>query len=127
MFNSNIDKDGKRYRFAPVMVLNRVYKQNRALYDEILSDTNIKETKDKVKASVILLSGCADSQLSQDGTFNGLFTSNLLKAWNNGSFTGSYPSFHKMIVRQMPPDQTPNYFREGKYNSVFAKGTPFTI
>lgn len=127
MFNSNIDKDGKRYRFAPSMILNRVYKQNRALYDEILSNSNIKETKDKVKASVILISGCADSQLSLDGTFNGLFTSNLLKVWNNGSFTGPYQSFHKKIVRQMPPDQTPNYFREGKYNSVFAKGIPFTI
>jgi hypothetical protein len=38
------------------------------------------------KATILLLSGCQDNQLSHDGAFNGLFTSQLLKVWKNGLF-----------------------------------------
>jgi len=57
-----------------------------------------------------LISGCQDNQYSSDGTFNSLFTANLLAAWNNGHFKRNYKSFHKAIIKRMPPDQTPNYY-----------------
>jgi metacaspase-1 len=80
-----------------------------------------------VRASVILISGCQDNQLSADGNFNGLFTGNLLRVWNNGEFKGDYRRFHKAIKRNMPPDQTPNYFRVGPLDLNFEKQPPFTV
>ena len=127
MLNSNIDKNGRRYRFAPTAILNKVYRQNKELYDTILSNRKIKETKDKVKSSVLLISGCQDNQLSLDGAFNGLFTGKLLATWDNGSFNGSYIKFHKQIKKQMPPTQTPNYFWTGTYNKLFESEKPFSI
>ena len=78
-FNSNVDKSGIRYRFAPDAILNRTYIKNKSQYDKILSDVNLKEKE--VHASVLLVSGCEDDELSADGPYNGLFTSNVLRVW----------------------------------------------
>ena len=125
--NSNIDNQGKKYRFAPKNVITRTYKHNKTQYNKILANRNLKESEDKVKASVILISGCQDNQYSQDGEFNGLFTSNLLDVWKDGTFNGSYKRFHKTIIGQMPPDQTPNYYLVGTLDKKFEKQIPFTI
>jgi hypothetical protein len=85
---------------------------------------NVKET---VTASVILISGCQDHQLSADGAGNGLFTEKLKDTWQNGGFTGDYPAFHKAIAAKMPVSQTPNYFTVGAVNSVFEEQKPFTV
>ncbi len=125
--NTNVDKNGVKYRFVPDAVLNRVYSRHKGLYDQILSDKNLKESEDKVKASAILISGCQDNQFSQDGTYNGLFTANLLNVWDDGQFKDSYKTFHKRIVSQMPSEQTPNYYVIGKPNLDFEKKIPFKI
>jgi hypothetical protein len=80
-----------------------------------------------VRASTILISGCQDNQLSQDGDFNGLFTASLLRVWNEGHFRGDYRAFHRSIRRSMPPDQTPNFFTTGASNRVFENQTPFAV
>lgn len=116
-----------RYRNMPIEAALRTYRDNKAFYDPILSDAKLKESRDAVKASAILISGCMDNQLSQDGAFNGLFTGTMLRVWNGGKFKGSYRSFRKSIVDRMPPDQTPNYFRVGQLNAAFEKQTPFKI
>jgi hypothetical protein len=117
---------GVRYRFMPPDVALRTYRANRVFYDKILR--NIKRNaEDAVKASVLLISGCQDNQLSADGDFNGLFTSHLLRVWKQGAFKGSYKTFHRAIVRRMPPDQTPNYFRVGRTDPKFEAQRPFTI
>lgn len=36
-----------------------------------------------------------------------MFTQTMLKVWNNGKFTGSYPKSHKAIADWMPPWQSP--------------------
>src|SRR5262249_10563136 len=41
-----------------------------------------------IQASVLLISGCQDNQLSMDGARNGLFTEKLKQVWNSGAFTG---------------------------------------
>ena len=87
----------------------------------------MKDSRDKVKASVLLISGCQDNQLSSDGNFNGLFTAHLLTVWNDGKFKDSYRKFHQAIVKQMPPDQTPNYYRVGSADSKFDALRPFTL
>jgi hypothetical protein len=63
----------------PPEVAVRTYRQNKSFYDPILENPAIRESRDTVKASAILISGCQDNQLSIDGVFNGLFTANLLQ------------------------------------------------
>ena len=116
-----------RYRFMPPDVALRTYRANKSFYDKILRDKKIKDAKEAIKASVLLISGCQDNQLSADGDFNGLFTSQLLRVWKNGAFKGDYRKFHREILRRMPPDQTPNYFRAGLIDKQFEVQTPFTI
>ena len=124
MMNTNTDINKKRYRFAPINIIRKTYRLNKSQYDKILSNPKLKESEDKIKAFVILLSGCQDNQYSQDGEFNGLFTSNLLDVWNNALFDKSYKRFHKAILRQMPPDQTPNYYIMGNINKNFENQIP---
>jgi metacaspase-1 len=51
----------------------------------------------------------------------------MLQVWRDGAFKGNYRRFHRKIVRRMPPNQTPNYFRAGKVSPEFEAETPFTI
>ena len=122
-----IGSSNAKYRFMPSDVALRTYRNNRKFYDAILSDKAIAGAQEKVKASVLLLSGCQDNQFSADGDFNGLFTGQLLKVWKNGNFKGDYKKFHKAIVQSMPPAQTPNYFRAGKTSPKFESQSPFTV
>lgn len=124
---TNVDIKGNVYRFAPDEVLMHTYSLNRQFYDKILSDEKLKESEDRVKASVLLISGCEDNQLSMDGKFNGLFTGTLLKVWKGGSFKKGYRKFHKEILGRMPPDQSPNYYTVGERNRSFERQKPFTI
>lgn len=124
---TNASTDLVKYRNMPPDAALRTYRQNKEFYDEILSRTALKNAQSKVKASVLLISGCQDNQLSSDGDFNGLFTANMLRVWRDGRFKGGYRTFHKKIVDRMPPDQTPNYFRVGTIDPAFEGQKPFTI
>src|SRR4029434_749383 len=96
------DPNQVRYRVMPPEVALRTYKNNRAMYDPILEDPALAKAKEQIKASVLLISGCQDNQLSADGTFNGLFTGKLLRVWQHGAFKGNYQLFHQSLIRQMP-------------------------
>jgi hypothetical protein len=124
---TNASTDLVKYRNMPPDAALRTYRQNKEFYDEILSRPTLKNAQAKVKASVLLISGCQDNQLSSDGDFNGLFTANMLRVWRDGKFKGNYRTFHKKIVDRMPPDQTPNYFRVGINDPTFEAQKPFTI
>jgi hypothetical protein len=120
---SNRDNaSGKRYRFMPSAVALSTYRRHRALYDPIQK----QPPAGAPKATVLLISGCQDNQLSQDGTFNGLFTGTLLKVWKNGAFKGNYQVFREGIVKRMPPDQTPQLFIYGARNAAFEAEKPFS-
>jgi hypothetical protein len=115
-----------RYRAMPREVALRTYRAHRAMYDKLQKSVK-PNAEDAVRASVILISGCQDNQLSQDGDFNGLFTANLLRVWKEGQFQGSYRQFQRAIVRNMPPDQTPNFFITGVQNRSYERQRPFTL
>lgn len=115
-----------QFRAMPVAVGERTYRKHRALYDGIQKDFRDGE-KVAINASVLLISGCQDNQLSADGDRNGLFTETLLKVWKGGSFSGSYTTFHKTIQRRMPPWQSPNLYRAGVRNYHYESEQPFTI
>lgn len=116
-----------RYRNMPLEVAFRTYRLNRAFYDPILDNKATAKAKAAVKASVTLISGCQDNQLSADGAFNGLFTANMLRVWNDGNFSGNYLDFHKAIVKRMPPDQTPNLYCVGTPSPAFNAQKPFMV
>ena len=115
------------YRYAPPEVMLGTYLINKAFYNPILRKP--KKNKSDLKASVRLFSGCQDNQLSQDGTFNGLFTSRMMRVWADGNFKGNYAKFHKSIVKRMSdtPTQTPEHFVIGPKNKSFDAQKPFAI
>lgn len=80
-----------------------------------------------VSATVILISGCQDDQLSMDGSGNGLFTEKLKAAWNDGAFSGNYEDFCNTIRASMPAKQQPNYYVVGASNPTFEGQSPFEI
>jgi hypothetical protein len=115
-----------RYRNMPREVALRTYRAHKAMYDK-LQDAVKGNPEETVRATVLLISGCQDNQLSLDGDFNGLFTANLLRVWKEGQFKGTYRAFHAAINRNMPPDQTPKFFTVGAPSRAFEKQRPFTI
>jgi len=115
-----------RVRAMPTSVARAVQKAHKKLYRGI-QDKHPGAEKAKVKANVLLISGCMDNQLSQDGDRNGLFTGTLKSVWNGGKFKRGYRKFRDVIVSKMPPDQTPNYSLVGALNAKFEAQVPFTI
>ncbi|HSF30419.1 MAG TPA: caspase family protein [Candidatus Tectomicrobia bacterium] len=116
-----------RFKFMPPDFALRTYRQNQGFYEKIIRDPGLKKALGAIKASVLWIFGCQDNQMSADGDFNGVFTAHILKVWKNGAFRGDYRNFHKSLVSQMPPDQTPNFFRLGVINKKFETQRPFTI
>lgn len=117
---------GPRRRAMPRSVGIKVEKAHSALYRAI-QKAHPGSEESKVKASVLLISGCMDNQFSMDGESNGAFTGTLKKVWNGGKFSGNYRKMRDTIVSLMPDTQTPNYFFVGAPNSTFEGQKPFTI
>ena len=113
-------------KLLPEDVQEATYKANLAAYDNIQFQNPLGDAVD-VKASVILLSGCQDSQFSLDGKGNSLFTAAVLKVWRDGKFKGNIKTFHQRIVEQMPPFQVPNLFKVGSRTSQFERNRPWQI
>lgn len=120
-----VDPAVKRYRAMPDEAAQATYLRNRAFYDKI--QKAIPPRPAKPKASVRLISGCMDNQLSQDGTFNGLFTGTMLKVWKDGAFKGTYADFHRAILDRMPSDQSPNHYQVGAANPAYDAQSPFQV
>ncbi len=114
--------DPPKVRQADPAAVAANYASNRSNY--VVSQWTHKAN---VQASVTLISGCQDNQLSSDGDANGLFTQRLKEVWNEGAFSGNYNQFHSAIVAKMPSDQTPNLYRVGLANPAFDAQKPFTI
>ncbi len=137
-----------RSKLMPAAVGMRVYRDHQAFYDKLQADVAKAAGKPVAdpdtalaqvavsgrltalvadfRPSVLLISGCQDNQTSMDGDHNGAFTEQLLKVWNNGSFTGNYAMFHALIRAGLPPTQSPNLFTLGQASQFIAQ-TPFTV
>ncbi len=115
-----------RPRALPLGVVAGTYVAHRDTYDAIQEAYPSGETL-SVAASVLLMSGCQDNQVSMDGAFNGAFTAALLDIWDNGAFQGNYQTFHEAIVASMPESQQSNFFKTGAANQAFEAARPFTI
>ncbi len=115
-----------RYRALPRDVMIATYNQHAELYDGIQKAMPASE-RSEVGATVLLISGCQDHELSLDGFSNGLFTENLLSVWDKGAWDGAYSSFHEAIRSRMPENQQPNFTTVGSPNPDFEQQPPFTI
>ena len=127
---ANSEAHEPAFRFMPPEVAQRTYRKNKDLYDGInhkIRKNGGGENRSKIAASVRLISGCQDNQLSMDGTFNGAFTAALLQVWDNGRFKGNYKKFHKSIQAKLPPSQSPNHMVIGQRNPAFDTQAPFLI
>ena len=115
-----------RYRALPRDVMIATYRAHAELYDAIQQRVPGSEQADP-DATVLLISGCRDDQLSLDGFSNGLFTENLRAVWDDGAWNAGHPQFREAIRARMPATQQPNYLRVGAANPEFEQQTPFTI
>jgi hypothetical protein len=115
--------DWQSSRAMPIDVMRTTYIANKANYDDIAA---ANATKAVVQASVILVSGCQDNQLSMDGPFNGAFTSALLGVYANGGFGGSYYSLAQQVRAKLPMTQSPNYMELGVHDPAFSGGPCFS-
>ncbi len=115
-----------RFRALPPAVQDATYAGHQAVYDDIQRGFPSGD-RVEVGASVVLISGCQDNQLSADGDRNGLFTQRLREVWADGGFAGTYRRFHRQIAGTMPPWQSPNYFAVGTRNPRFERQRPFTL
>lgn len=119
-------KASPQYRAMPRDVMIATYRAHEDLYDGIQSSV-ATAPKAEIDATVLLISGCQDDQLSLDGFSNGLFTENLRAVWDDGAWRGGHPAFHEAIRARMPADQQPNYTRVGATNDDFENQDPFTV
>lgn len=83
--------------------------------------------KGDIGASVLLISGCQDWQLSMDGQGNGLFTEKVKAVWAGGGFQGDYKTFCDRVKAMMPASQQPNFYTVGAKNAAFEAQRPFTV
>lgn len=112
-------------RNMPKDVESQTYALHKDLYDG-LQHAVPRSIREQIASTVLLMSGCADNQLSSDGARNGLFTAKLREVWDDGNFTGSWREFYQRISLTMPPSQSPNYYRVGTLDESFDRQTPFT-
>jgi metacaspase-1 len=116
----------RKIRVVREDIQRRVYDKHKDLYTAVRSKTPRSGEVDPL-ASVLLISGCQDNQLSLDGSQNGLFTQTLLEVWDDGSFQGDYRKLHQDIQSTMPATQSPNFFTVGVPSPEFESQIPFTI
>ncbi|WP_447728306.1 caspase family protein [Sphingomonas koreensis] len=115
-------------RVIPADLMSRTYLANKAFYDELQSRDGVRGARNRVAASVILLSACQDNQTAMDGSFNGAFTGHLKRVWNGSSYAHNYDRFIADIRRSLDdPMQSPGIFRIGEPNPDFDAQTPFRI
>jgi hypothetical protein len=123
----------QRFRAMPPDVAARVDADPRLRDFYRQAQEHVKDAAHRdVKATVLLISGCQDNQLSADGDRNGLFTEMLKWVYENGGsgggrFGGDYAQFHAQILDHMPPYQSPNYYVTGTPNTAFERQRVFAI
>lgn len=117
---------GCRQKMLPRDVERATYEAHRQLYDGI-QEAFPQGDRVGLGASIILLSGCQDSQRSLDGDRNGAYTESLLAVWDRGRFTAGYRAFQRAIANRLPPSQSPNFDICGAPSPLFESQAPFTI
>ena len=112
-------------RFMPRDAAVGAFRKNREFYANL--QFSLPDPRPEIRATVRLLSGCQDDQLSGEGEKNGLFTQALKKIWADGAFSGDYRALHKALRAELPDDQQPNHLVLGQPNPAYDSQKPFSI
>ena len=112
-----------RPRALPQLAARRAYLARQRFYDAIPRGASPAD----IAASVLLISGCQDHQLSMDGPDNGAFTGALLEVWDEARFEGSYAELHAAIRKQLPRTQSPNLLLMGTAAPTLARERAFLV
>ncbi|WP_425093043.1 D-Ala-D-Ala carboxypeptidase family metallohydrolase [Tropicimonas sp. S265A] len=126
---------GPSVRAMPLHVEDRVWRANEAIYRQTSkSFSALKESvlmnplSTPIKASILNLGACMDTQFAMDGPQHGAFTGALLKVWDDGRFKGDYRDFRTAIDAQIgSPSQTPQLFERLLRDPMFVTDRPFTV
>lgn len=108
---------------------DKIYKPIIEGLQEELNAKGVKSFNELIKASIISISACQDTQQAKDGDDNGVFTAALKRVWNKGSFQGNYKNFYDAIYKEtentVNPTQNPKYLPINAHE--FEKLRPFQI
>jgi metacaspase-1 len=96
--------DGLVTRAMPFGVMAQLWRDQGQQYQQLRQAV---ANRGAVQANGVSISGCMDNQLSQEVNGAGVFTTTVNRVWASNSFTASYEAFHKAVVSQMGPTQTP--------------------
>ena len=114
-----------RYRFMPRDAAVRTFRENRDFYTDL--QLQIPDPRPRIHATVRLISGCQDDQLSAEVFGSGRFTRALKRLWSDGAFVGCYADFHREICALLPSTQQPVHTVLGPPNPSYDEQRPFTI
>lgn len=83
---------------------------NKSVYDAVAKSL-VDDTPVSLAATVVLLSGCRDEELSRDGDPNGAFTGAILTAWEQPAARKSFRALVEAAGKLIPPayEQHPTY------------------
>ena len=84
----------------------------------------------EIGATIRLLSGCQQDELSWGNATTGRFTAALKQIFADGSFQGNYKQFHADMIKALSKaknKQTPGQMIIGADNRSFDKEQPFKI
>lgn len=115
-----------RPKWLPLAKSEAIYKNRQAMFDSLQQLAGPAE-KARLGASILLISGCRDDQVSYDGPVNGAFTTQVLKVWNNGAFQGTHRQFQEQVSTGLGGQQSPQYFLAGTVDKTFERMRPFAI
>lgn len=115
-------------RNMPRSAATETYRKNRSFYTDI--QDNLPNPRPEINASVRLLSGCQEHELSYGNDKSGRFTYAINALFNQGAFNGTYKDFHREIVdllKRPVKSQTPGHMLVGREDPEFDNQPPFKL
>lgn len=79
----------------------------------------------RMKASLLHISGCRDEEFSQGEINGGVFTTVVVNLWNKGQFSGTWDTFHDAICGALPSTQRPQGNLYGPDSVALGSRRPF--
>lgn len=119
------DEVFERTRAMPRPIARATARKNRQFYADL--QRQLPDPRPEIKATVRLLSGCQEDELSWEGKGNGRFTEALKETYADGRFEGDYLTFHRAIEQQLKDRQRPNHVVRGAANPEYDHQHPFKI
>lgn len=110
---------GTNYRGRMTVPVN-----NEAIFMPVARGSNERVN---INAQLIHLGGCRDGFSSEGYQGGGAFTMALCRAWQNGTFTGTFEELHEKIRELITTSQKPQYNEYGQVTDAFREQRAFAV